>query len=73
MSANEIRQVLGLRPSTDPKADKLINSNIRGQTPSGFSQVSGATNPATGAPKLSVAGVGSSNGSNGNGSDNGSG
>jgi putative sterol carrier protein len=41
MSANEIRQVLGLRPSTDPKADKLINSNIRGQTPSGFSQVSG--------------------------------
>ena len=73
MSANEIRQVLGLRPSTDPKADKLINSNIRGQTPSGFSQVTGASNPATGAPKLSVAGVGSSNGSNGNGSDNGSG
>lgn len=77
MSANEIRQVLGLRPSTDPKADKLINSNIRGQTPSGFSTTgTGATNPATGAPKLdvgnSLAGVGSGNG-NGNGSSNGSG
>ena len=76
MSANEIRQVLGLRPSTDPKADKLINSNIRGMTPSGFSQVTGATNPATGAPKLDtgngLAGVGSGNG-NSNGSSNGSG
>jgi hypothetical protein len=72
MSANEIRQVLGLRPSTDPKADKLINSNIRGQTPSGFSQVS-STSPAP-APSNGnggeLAGVGSSNGS---GSNNGSG
>ena len=29
LSANEIRQVIGFRPSTDPKADKLVNSNIR--------------------------------------------
>lgn len=28
MSKNEWRQILGLRPSKDPKADQLINSNI---------------------------------------------
>ena len=28
MSKNEIRQIVGLKPSDDPKADKLINSNI---------------------------------------------
>mgnify|MGYP002624553122 CR=1 FL=1 len=27
MTSNEIRQVVGLKPSNDPKADKLINSN----------------------------------------------
>lgn len=37
MSKNEIRQILGMKPSKDPKADQLINSNISqaapGQTP----------------------------------------
>ena len=28
MTSNEIRQVVGLKPSNDPKADQLINSNI---------------------------------------------
>lgn len=28
MSKNEIRQVIGMKPSDDPKADQLINSNI---------------------------------------------
>jgi len=28
MSSNEIRQVIGLNPSDDPKADELINSNL---------------------------------------------
>lgn len=28
MTSNEIRQIIGLKPSDDPKADKLINSNI---------------------------------------------
>lgn len=28
MSKNEFRQILGLKPSDDPKADQLINSNI---------------------------------------------
>ena len=27
-SKNEIRQVIGMKPSKDPKADQLINSNI---------------------------------------------
>ena len=28
MSKNEFRQIIGMKPSDDPKADKLINSNI---------------------------------------------
>lgn len=28
MSSNEVRQVIGLKPSDDPKADQLINSNL---------------------------------------------
>ena len=28
MSKNEFRQVIGMKPSKDPKADQLINSNI---------------------------------------------
>lgn len=28
MTSNEIRQVIGMKPSADPKADRLINSNI---------------------------------------------
>lgn len=28
LSSNEIRQIIGMKPSSDPKADQLINSNI---------------------------------------------
>lgn len=28
LSSNEIRQIIGMKPSKDPKADQLINSNI---------------------------------------------
>lgn len=28
MTSNEVRQIVGLKPSTDPKADQLINSNL---------------------------------------------
>lgn len=28
LSSNEVRQIIGFRPSSDPKADQLINSNI---------------------------------------------
>jgi hypothetical protein len=74
LSANEIRQIIGYRPSSEAKADKLINSNIRGQTISGFSQTgTSAANPSAQNPGGSngdraVATAGSSNG-NGNGSN----
>lgn len=29
ITSNEFRQILGLKPSNDPKADQLVNSNIR--------------------------------------------
>jgi hypothetical protein len=68
LAANEIRQIIGFRPAKDPKADRLINSNIKGQTISGFSDVPGATpNPGGsngGDP------VGASNGNGNNGSSN---
>ena len=28
MTSNEIRQVVGMKPSDDPKADMLVNSNL---------------------------------------------
>lgn len=28
LTSNEIRQIIGIKPSDDPKADKLINSNV---------------------------------------------
>lgn len=28
MSSNEIRQVIGMKPSSDPKADELRNRNL---------------------------------------------
>ena len=28
MTSNEIRQIIGMKPSEDPKADRLLNSNI---------------------------------------------
>lgn len=37
MTSNEIRQVIGMKPSSDPKADQLVNSNIN-QTHNGEEQ-----------------------------------
>ena len=34
MTSNEIRQIVGMKPSDDPKADKLLNSNISQPTES---------------------------------------
>ena len=28
LTSNEIRQIIGMKPSNDPKADRLVNSNI---------------------------------------------
>jgi hypothetical protein len=29
LTSNEVRQIIGMRPSNDPKADQLVNSNLR--------------------------------------------
>ncbi len=55
MTSNEIRSIIGRKPSKDPKADKLINSNLnqpeekQGSDPSGSTSVSKLPNnsPAT--------------------------
>ena len=48
MTSNEIRQVVGLKPSKDPKADKLVNSNLN--------QPDVPANPASEAPEESKEG-----------------
>lgn len=40
MTSNEIRQVIGIKPSDDPKADMLINSNLN-QSPEQLSMMQG--------------------------------
>jgi putative sterol carrier protein len=67
MSSNEIRQVVGLAPHPDPKADQLVNSNMpqaQGDPATGvmadsFDEIDSAINDA-------FAGLGSSNGSESN-------
>ena len=41
MTSNEIRQIIGMKPSDDPKADQLINSNLN------HPEESAGDNPAT--------------------------
>ena len=45
MSSNEIRQIVGMKPSKDPKADELRNSNIS-QSAEETGQINKAQNPA---------------------------
>lgn len=42
LTANEVRQIIGMKPSDDPKADQLVNSNIN-QTGPGSNQSSEVT------------------------------
>lgn len=48
LTSNEIRQIIGFKPSSDPKADQLVNSNISqpngGQVPTGAPEET-STNP----------------------------
>lgn len=44
VSANEIRQVIGFKPSTDPKADELRNSNMPQESDPGPNGVGDTTN-----------------------------
>lgn len=48
MTSNEIRQIIGIKPSDDPKADQLINSNISQPAgPMGGMGLGGAMPPMT--------------------------
>ena len=42
LTSNEIRQIVGMKPSTDPKADMLVNSNIN-QSETVERQINGIT------------------------------
>ena len=42
LTSNEIRQIIGMKPSTDPKADMLVNSNIN-QSETVERQINGIT------------------------------
>lgn len=54
LSSNEVRQIIGMKPSEDPKADELINKNIaqpdNRETPpegeAGYDQTDGAGEPS---------------------------
>ena len=48
LSANEIRQGIGFKPSTDPKADQLVNSNM---PQPGSDMGYGAAPPTSGDPE----------------------
>lgn len=39
LTSNEIRQIIGFKPSADPKADQLVNSNISQAKEDGQSQI----------------------------------
>lgn len=38
LTSNEIRQIIGIKPSDDPKADQLLNSNLNHDEPNGEQQ-----------------------------------
>lgn len=44
LTSNEIRQIIGVKPSEDPKADKLINSNISQSKQENSEQTENANN-----------------------------
>jgi hypothetical protein len=64
LTANEMRQIIGYRPSTDPKADQLTNANMPGgQAPPGLPPPGQPTdNPAIDAFDQAVGPVGATNG-----------
>jgi Phage portal protein len=66
MSSNEIRQVVGLAPHPDPKADQLVNSNMPqgSPTPTGVTPDNPGAVDLASAIKDALAGASSSNGSN---------
>jgi len=51
LSSNEVRQIVGFKPSSEPKADQLINSNMptgdTGVPPAGEEEVPDVANMST--------------------------
>lgn len=47
MTSNEIRQLVGMKPSSDPKADQLVNSNISQPNETHSSEETNVTNEIT--------------------------
>jgi hypothetical protein len=70
MTSNEMRQVIGMAPHPDPKADQLLNSNMPqgSPTPTGVVSDTAALDEIDSAIDEAFAGIGSSNGSQSNGS-----
>ena len=50
LTSNEIRQIIGFKPSDDPKADQLINSNISQAKQDVDAQYNATTGTPTGMP-----------------------
>lgn len=48
LTSNEIRQIIGMKPSNDPKADQLINSNLNHPEENGTKPVKATENPKEG-------------------------
>ncbi len=46
MSSNEVRKILGLRPSDDPRADELFNPNIADKNQDGINSSTVQTEPS---------------------------
>lgn len=55
MTSNELRQVIGLRPSDDPRADELFNPNIADKNQDPQAQQQGPGDPMDGVPKPKTA------------------
>ena len=47
MTSNEIRSIIGRKPSSDPKADKLVNSNLNQPEEGGKESSSGGSSIAS--------------------------
>lgn len=52
MTSNEIRQVVGMAPHKDPKADKLVNSNMPQEVPVRITNGNGADKEVPAIPQL---------------------
>jgi Phage portal protein len=67
LSSNEIRQVVGMAPHPDPKADQLLNSNMPQAAPTGVgTDLASSFDEIDSAIEEAFAGLGSTNGSESN-------